>query len=651
MPTFASVIAWIGGSKKSLASRISLWVVACVVVILSATTFLGNYFVVKSIKLEESVKANGILYIVGQRIDAALISVEVAVRNHLNDIQENLNKPDALYCITQRILEDNPDIVGSAIAFRSNYFPEKGIWFAPYSYREGDTICSKQLGSASYDYHTMDWYQTTDSLKQGYWSEPYFDKGGGEMTMTTYSYPVMDEAGNLIAVVTADILLDDLSKLLEVKYYEHAYACMLSRNGTFISHPIKELVLRESIFTLTDSTKYPELKDIAQDFLEGRSGMRKWKSPRLGNSYIFSVPLQRTGWSMAIVCKASELFNGVRKAGIFLTALFVLVLVLLTFLLRRGVHRLIAPLTTFTQAVDEVAQGNLQAKLPVIRSKDEMQQLHHSFSLMQQSLERQMEELKQVNEAKGRIEGELKAARDIQLSMLPKTLDSQLSTLDSQLDICGQLCAAKEVGGDFYDFFSRDEKLFFCIGDVSGKGVPAALVMTTTLNQFRNVATYEEDLEKIIQSINKTTCADNETALFVTFFVGVLDLHSGQLQYCNAGHNKPYIVSDSVTELPAKPDLPLGVDDGVEYVVREYVVQTGSMLFLYTDGLTEAMNTQREQFGRKRLTDTLKSSLNCKDQINEMTQAVHEFVNNAPQSDDLTMLAIKVKSEESGSEK
>ena len=110
-------------------------------------------------------------------------------------------------------------------------------------------------------------------------------------------------------------------------------------------------------------------------------------------------------------------------------------------------------------------------------------------------------------------------------------------------------------------------------------------------------------------------------------------------------------MSDSVTELPAKPDLPLGVDDGVVYMVRDYVVQTGSMLFLYTDGLTEAMNAQREQFGRKRLTDSLKSSLNCKDQINEMTQAVHEFVNNAPQSDDLTMLAIKVKSEESGSEK
>ncbi len=132
--------------RESLASRISLWVVLCVVVILSITAYLGNSYVVKSIKLEGSVRANGILYIVGQRLNTAFISVEVAVRNHLSDIRENLNEPDSLYRITQRMLDDNPAIVGSAIAFRPNYYPGKGVWFSPYSYREGNAISSKQLG-------------------------------------------------------------------------------------------------------------------------------------------------------------------------------------------------------------------------------------------------------------------------------------------------------------------------------------------------------------------------------------------------------------------------------------------------------------------------------------------------------------------------
>ena len=258
---------------------------------------------------------------------------------------------------------------------------------------------------------------------------------------------------------------------------------------------------------------------------------------------------------------------------------------------------------------------------------------------MQQSLVRQMEELKQVNEAKGRIEGELKVAKDIQLSMLPKAYTPAGDS--NHLDIYGSLTPAREVGGDLYDFFIRDGKLFFCIGDVSGKGVPAALVMSKTLNQFRSVVRYEDDLTQIVKSINETTCEGNDTLIFVTFFVGVLDLPSGLLHYCNAGHNKPFILSNSITELPASPDLPLGVSDEASYVVREYTVPAGAMLFLYTDGLTEAKNSQHEQFGCQRLVDNLKLEADCKSVIEQMTQAVHLFVGDAPQSDDLTMLSIR----------
>ena len=625
--------------KESLASRISVWIVLTVVVILTGTLFVGNHYVLKSIKLEENVMAFNVLNVMGQRLEAALITVEVAVRNHMSDIRENLNNPDELYRITQMMLEDNPVIVGSAIAFRPNYFPEQGVWFSPYSYREANTIKTKQLGSTEYDYHTMDWYQTTDSLKHSYWSEPYFDEGGGEMLMTTYCYPLMDDNGNVIAVVTADILLDYLTEIMDIEYLIHAHVCMISRKGTFISQTEEGLELIENSIKVAEEAGLYELVEVVQEMINGKSGMKEWKSPWHGDSYIFFVPLQHMGWSTAIVCEKSELFKDYNRAALALLVLFLLMLVLMSFILRRFVHRLIAPLTKFTLAVDEVAQGNLHATLPEIHSEDEMQRLHHSFSTMQQSLVKQMEELKQVNEAKGRIEGEMKVARDIQLSMLPKKYPPFPDRND--LDIYGQQISAKEVGGDLYDFFIRDEKLFFCIGDVSGKGVPAALVMTTTLSQFRNVANYEDNLAQIIKSINKATCEGNETIMFVTFFMGVLDLSSGCLQYCNAGHNKPFIVADGITELNAKPDLPLGVYDEASYVVRECTIPTGTMLFLYTDGLTEAMNVQREQFGRQRLIDNLKSEVSSQGQIEKMTLAVHQFVGDASQSDDLTMLTIR----------
>lgn len=332
-----------------------------------------------------------------------------------------------------------------------------------------------------------------------------------------------------------------------------------------------------------------------------------------------------------------------RRLSLALTMVSLISLIVLTGQLRRLIHKLIDPLTAFTQVADEVAKGNLQATLPEIKSRDEMQQLRHSFSIMQQSLSEQMEELKQVNAAKGRIEGELQAACNIQQSMLPKAyLPDAYSHC---LDICGQLISAKDVGGDLYDFFVSNGKLFFCIGDVSGKGVPAALVMAMTLSQFRNVARYEGNIRQIIQSLNATRCEGNDTLMFVTFFAGVLDLETGLLQYCNAGHNKPFIMNGSISELPAKPDLPLGVSDDAVYAVREYTLQSDSTLFLYTDGLTEAMTARREQFGRERLQNTLRKGAGCRELIEEMTLAVRQFVGDAPQSDDLTMLAIHWKNE------
>lgn len=350
---------------------------------------------------------------------------------------------------------------------------------------------------------------------------------------------------------------------------------------------------------------------------------------------------------------------GMRRMSIGLTLLSILTLVLLTIILRRTIHRLIAPLTTFTQAADEVAQGNLQATLPEIHSEDEMQRLYHSFSTMQQSLARQMEELKIVNAERGRIEGELKVAQDIQLSMLPKMPPKFFAKrsgeaerggdrgLNEGFDIFGSLTPAREVGGDLYDFILRDGKLFFCIGDVSGKGVPAALVMATTLCQFRIAASHVDDVAKITAYINRNTCEGNETCIFVTFFMGMLDLKTGLLRCCNAGHNKPIVIGNGQGTmkngqfLDAKPNLPLGVSDDATYDEKEYTLAPGAMLFLYTDGLTEAMTREHKQFGSERLMAQLQGGVGCQEQIDQITQAVHAFVGDAPQSDDLTMLAIR----------
>ena len=263
-------------------------------------------------------------------------------------------------------------------------------------------------------------------------------------------------------------------------------------------------------------------------------------------------------------------------------------------------------------------------------------------------------QLVKTREQNQRMESELEIAQTIQMSMLPKNEeDSAQST-----NIHGFLRPAREVGGDLYDFYERDGKLFFCIGDVSGKGVPAALVMATTRSLFRSMSTHEQDVAALMAEINNTITETNEQGMFVTLFIGVLDLHSGELRYCNAGHNAPITVTGNglqvtgdglrVTELEVVPNLPIGVVAGFEYQAQSITLLRGDTLFLYTDGLTEAENSRHEQFGEQRMMERLKGyglrvteDESVQALVDEMYAGVEAFVDGAEQSDDLTMLVIR----------
>ncbi len=269
-----------------------------------------------------------------------------------------------------------------------------------------------------------------------------------------------------------------------------------------------------------------------------------------------------------------------------------------------------------------------------------MLRLRNSFETMQQSLIKQIEETKIINEEKGRMESELQIACDIQMSMLPKTFPPFPDRKD--IDIYAQLIPAKEVGGDLYDFFIRDEKLYFCIGDGSGKGVPAALMMAVTRALFHSISAHESHPSKIISIINDSMVESNESDMFVTLLIGVLDLPTGKLRYSNAGHNPPMMIGDDITMLPVTPNLPLGVKKDWKYNTQETTIAPGTMIFLYTDGLTEAEDINHEQFQEQRIINVATNSLHQPHQlIRNMMQAVDAFVSIAERSDDLTMLAIQ----------
>lgn len=249
---------------------------------------------------------------------------------------------------------------------------------------------------------------------------------------------------------------------------------------------------------------------------------------------------------------------------------------------------------------------------------------------------RNEKKLRTASEEQARISSELAVARSIQSEMLPKSFPSF---------VYGSLEPAREVGGDLYDFYERDGKLFFCIGDVSGKGVPSAMLMSVAHSLFRVLSRKEELPSRILEGMNRELCCGNDSNMFVTFFLGCLDLYTGKLHYANAGHDKPFLLEGSVAMVPTKSNFPLGVFPDTEFEGQELVLSPGSMLLLYTDGLTEAKSFSHEAFGRPRVQEVLKAAVagshtTPETLIQALNTAVHGFVGEAPQSDDLTMLAV-----------
>ena len=253
---------------------------------------------------------------------------------------------------------------------------------------------------------------------------------------------------------------------------------------------------------------------------------------------------------------------------------------------------------------------------------------------------RNEKKLRKAVEQNARISGELQVASEIQQSMLPHHHLEQ-----EDIDIRGLLVPAREVGGDLYDYFIRDGKLFFCIGDVSGKGAPAALLMAVTHSKFRSASTHESNPARIMQVINESSCQNNDNNMFVTLFIGVLDLPTGILRYCDAGHDCPIILEkEGLRTLECNPHLPIGVFDDVCYTPQETTLSPGSIVFLYTDGLTEAKDTQRSLFGLKRVEGVLircsRRELKPEQIIGTVKESMQGFIGEAVQSDDLTMLCF-----------
>ena len=277
-----------------------------------------------------------------------------------------------------------------------------------------------------------------------------------------------------------------------------------------------------------------------------------------------------------------------------------------------------------------------------LRSARRLKIAHQQLETTHQELLPAYDQLEETTIAKERIESDLRIARNIQMSMVPSTFPDR-----PDLDIYGSMTPAKEVGGDLYNFLIRDDapdKLYFALGDVSGKGVPASLFMAQATRLFRTLAAQQMQPADIATRMNDALSGDdNEQGMFVTMFLGVVDITTGHLQFCNAGHNPPILGTEFIEMIP---NAPIGLFPGLDYEGEEIADIRGRQLFIYTDGLNEAENNEKDQFGDDHLLDIMATHHfeSAKETIEYLKAEVEKHREGAEPNDDLTMLCFTVKS-------
>lgn len=506
---------------------------------------------------------------------------------------------DEIFELFETFLDTNPHVCGVAIGFEDflygAYQGEYG--FACYVTNVKGKKERLKLGNI-HDFHQKEWYKKASETNKPYWSSPFQETSAGEV-VTCFSLPLHGFGDRLIGVLAVDINTDSFRKeCVRISPFPNAEVAIVDREFRFVAHPDTAYLLH----TIQETGLYDDYKaddSMRIKMMNFQPGQYIVNGGTAREALFSFAPIVRSGWTISIECPRESLFGGVdrmkRDTTWIAFASILIMIICFVFFFRR---------------------------------------------------------LQMVTVSKANIEGELNVASRIQKGMLPKLYPAFPERSD--LDVYGLLEPAKSVGGDLYDYFVRNDKLFFCIGDVSGKGVPASLFMAVIRALFRNVSLHEDDPGEIISALNIALSQGNDHNMFCTLFLGVLDLNTGNLEYCNAGHNAPIVrrvkADGNVDVHYATPmvNLAVGVIEEFPYMKESTVLNPGDAIFLYTDGVTEAENEAHQLFGEEATLNALAQARkqnvrSAKDFIDAVFGTVKKHAGSAEQSDDITMVVVEYK--------
>jgi len=629
---------------RSLATRLSFGIIlpgtAVFIAVLGANYFLSRNLLEEYIgDLARTTAASTV-----KEIETVFSSVATSADSLASIVSRADISEQQIQDSIRAFLKINPDIYGMTVALEPNVLHADIGEFSPYYYRDENKLSYADLAARDYRYLIWDWYNTPKSTGSAVWVDPYFDEGGGNALMTTYATPILVGEGNRFAgVATADISLGWLQQLVDdIHIGETGFGLMVSKQDTIVAHPDASRVMKKLKSTM-DSDFIDNYWDI---YLKSKQAHEAtyFNAPcrhKTGDCWIAIKPLLDTGWKVVIVIPESELISDIMllTGEIALLAIFgLLILVLVIVSITRNMIR---PLGRLARVTADIGNGNLDIKLPAPERNDEIGALTQDFRSMRDSLQTHIEQLKDTTAKQQKLESEIEIAKGIQMSMVPGGGSASIREHDYQL--YSILRPARSVGGDLYYFQQDANKLHFIIGDVSDKGVPAALFMAKTVTLYSGALNDSLSPGDTFTHMNQALCQNNDACMFVTALCGTLDLDTGQLIMANAGHMHPILKTQSSSaELIVDGGMALGLMEDVEYSNVLHTLDRHTSLFMYTDGISEAFNAERELYEEERLLAFVaqEKDINADALGTSLLADVENFVDGAEQSDDITLMVI-----------
>ena len=518
--------------------------------------------------------------------------------------------------------------------------------------------------------HERDWYRGAIEKGGLYFTDIASDVFTGQYCIMC-AMPVYDASGSVVAVAGADLFLDNMEAYVNASDENGQFTCIVNQYGHVVFSPRLEGIFQiKGVAEAEDLRKLgnAELASFIDRALAANTDVTLVEADG-ATWYMTGAPIPAVGWTVvSLVDKAvadqptvmlaaqydeisqnavSSFEGGISRARTWITVALMIVTVLALVGALTVSKRIVKPLETMTKRVISLGGDNLQFMMEdTYRTGDEIEALAESFATLSARTLQYVDEVKKVTAEKERIGAELSLATDIQASMLPHIFP--VFPMRSEFDIYASMDPAKEVGGDFYDYFLiDDDHLGLVIADVSGKGVPAALFMMASKIILQSVAMLGNSPAEILRRTNEAVCSNNEAQMFVTVWLGILELSTGKLTAANAGHEFPALrqPNEKFELYKDKHGFVIGGMEGVRYKEYEIQLEPGSKLFVYTDGVAEATSAEQELYGTERMIDALNTDPDATPQqiLKNVRASVDGFVKEAEQFDDLTMLCIEYK--------